>query len=439
MTGAQGATGTSSAASIYINFDTSLPLGANKKIRYILPAPKTITASTIIGRTDGNVFGSVAQLYTFGDKVTTRIVAVGAQGAGATGPSAVYSGTGNLYSWTIATTISPTNGPFSTGVVNTVFWTGSSWLAGANGTNTIARSTNGITWTGIGAPIATSVFCFTQNDSGTIIAGGQGASGGVNMVYSTDDGVSWSNCTSPFYTKCTCLDWNGQVFMAGGQTLSPGSGTNSLYYNLNATGTWTATTNSFQVGGSAVVSAVKWNGSYWLAAGNNNAGTALLQYAYLYTGTFTTISGVTCTDYSTIAWNGQQWLIGETNTDAVSGILYSYNGQTWTKVTAEKPRNIMWDGTQWFAVGGTAAANNIRTSMNGIDWEIVYTGFSSYCSAIAHNNLRRPNRMVIPGGGNTAAISFSGGGSSLTTSDLEIVDNGGYYNGGYSNFLVRID
>ena len=255
------------------------------------------------------------------------------------------------------------------------------------------------------------------------------------MLYSNNDGVTWAGFNNyPFQVRCNCLQWNGQVFLAGGY-----AGTLSYAYTPVPSNPWYSVSSTAFTGNSQCT-ALNWNGSYWLAGGVNAAtGYGILQRATNFNG-FTTVTGLTLDySYSSIIWNGRMWLIGASGANGTTGMKYSYdvNGATWTNITIAQPRTIMWDGNMWYAVGGTANANNIIRSVNGINWEIVYTGFSSYCSGIAHNKLRRPNRLFIADGTDTASVTVVGG--TLTTSDVEFVDNGEYHQGGYDNFSVRIN
>ena len=82
-------------------------------------------------------------------------------------------------------------------------------------------------------------------------------------------------------------------------------------------------------------------------------------------------------------------------------------------------------------------------SFDGISWEVVAAfgggGATTGVRSLISNNLRRRNRMLIAAGSDTPTTTFGNTGSSITTSDLEIVDTQNYFQGGYKNFSIRID
>lgn len=84
----------------------------------------------------------------------------------------------NLYSWTQLTSSNQ----------NCIVNNGSMWIGGSSTPNTLSYSSNGTTWTGLGATV--------------------------------------------FTTQCNAVDWSGTQWVAGGQ------GTNTLAYSTNGT-SWT--------------------------------------------------------------------------------------------------------------------------------------------------------------------------------------------------------
>jgi hypothetical protein len=106
------------------------------------------------------------------------------------------------------------------GICNSVAWNGTMWIAGGEGINTLAYSSDGINWNGLGNPVFNDA-CFAVACNTLIwIAGG-----GYNnetMAYSLD-GINWNeNTFSIFTTACYIIVWNGSIWVAGGE------GTNSI-------------------------------------------------------------------------------------------------------------------------------------------------------------------------------------------------------------------
>ena len=251
---------------------------------------------------------------------------------------------------------------------------------------------------------------------------------------------------SGFYSTCLSLEWNGEFFMAGGDQLY---GQPVIFYYFDTTlWRYAVVPNGF-TNGTGVVAAIKWNGTYWIAAGIGNTanGNGLLQLAYQgpvvgFTVSVNNFNG----SYKGLAWNGRLWVSAATN-----GFIYSYNGTTWTVVdpnsASSPPLCVTWDGVRF--IGGTGgfpgsgAGGNVFVSFDGLSWEGVASygafGVAIGVRSLISNNLRRRNRMLIAAGSDTPTTTFGNTGSSITTSDLEIVDTQNYFQGGYKNFSIRID
>ncbi len=102
----------------------------------------------------------------------------------------------------------------------------------------------------------------------------------ASMAYSLDDGLTWTlQPNSPFYNKCLTIDWNGSIFMAGGQNTFSQPAIN---FASTVTGVWTGANTTLFDPNTGTVNSIKWSGSYWLAAGqqNTSAGNGLVQISY---------------------------------------------------------------------------------------------------------------------------------------------------------------
>jgi len=197
------------------------------------------------------------------------------------------------------------------------------FVAGGTGTNRLAYSSDGITWTASNS--GNTVFislCNAVAWNGTqFVAGG---SSGNRLAYSTD-GINWTGSTSGtavITDSCTAVAWNGTRWVAGG------FGTNQLAYSTDGI-TWTASTS-----GNAVLTgqcyAVAWNGTRWVAGGG-----VTNQLAYSTDGITWTAStsgnGVLTTACNAVAWNGTRWVAGGEGTNQLA---YSTDGITWTASTS---------------------------------------------------------------------------------------------------------
>jgi hypothetical protein len=197
------------------------------------------------------------------------------------------------------------------GVCRTVAWNGVRWVAGGEGANRLAYSSNGINWTvsssGNGTIFGT---CQIVSWNGSIwLAGGQGR----NIFAYSADGITWYSTTNgnSMFTLCRSISWNGSLWFAGGD------GTNRLASSTDGL-TWTASTSGNGIIATSCYS-IAWNGSKWVAAGD--------KLAYSSDGTtWILASGTTPTISYAVAWNGSTWIVGGTGTTMV----YSSDGTSWS-------------------------------------------------------------------------------------------------------------
>jgi hypothetical protein len=277
--------------------------------------------------------------------------------------------------------------PFSTNAYG-ISWAGSRWVAVGNGTNCIAYSSNGITWSGLtlgasrfttqGYGVAWNATLPNVDIQHPMIACGEGTN--HTLAYSPD-GIKWTGLGKtifgdipPFVTgKAYGTAWNGNIWVAVGQ------GTSTLAYSYDGV-SWKGL-NSVSSPPSPFAQAgygVAWNGTVFVAVG-----TGTNSIAYSYDGINWT--GVLSTPFTVgygVAWDGTMWVAVGQGTPTGSSIAYSYDGFTWTPVILPSP-----PGTQqiftiegrgvtvgrgsasakiWVAVG--KGGNTILYSTNGITW-----------------------------------------------------------------------
>ena len=368
--GAQGVPGTPIYNYNTINMDTNNTSLKKTSITYVNPT--SITSNNIVTNIDSNNISN-PQVYTFGSTVQNRLISLG-------------SGTNTLawsndgLTWTgLGTTIFSTQG-------NSTVWNGTMWIATGSGTNTLAWSSDGIIWTSVTG--STGIFSTSGNgiawNSSLFVATGSGTN---TLAYSLD-GLIWTPVTastSIFSTQGNSLSWNGTMFVA------TGSGTNTLAWSSDGI-IWTAVTGStgiFSVSGNGV----SWNGSIWVATGS---GTNTLAYSYdgiTWIGLGTSIFS---TSGNKISWNGTMFIATGSGTNTLA---YSYDGITWTglgtSIFSTSGNSIVWNNSIWIAVG--QGTNSIAWSKNGTTW-IPVTGntgvFSTAGNGIAFN-YRRPHTATF--------------------------------------------
>jgi hypothetical protein len=278
------------------------------------------------------------------------------------------------------------------------------WVAGGNGTNSLAYSFNGINWTGItsGATnFTTGATCIAWNGVRFVATGS-----GTNSIAYSSNGINWigiPNSSATFTTGGFAVAWNGSRFIAGG------SGTNALAYSADGinwigipTGASTFTTSAI---------GIAWNGRLWVAVGSGTNTIAYSGDGLTWTG-ITIASGPFSVQGSGIAWNGKLWVaVGQ----GTNSIAYSTNGINWTGIPntfintfTTAGLAIAWNGIRFVAVG--SGTNTIAYSPDGINWlGLGATIFTSTGNSIAWNG----SQWVAVGSG-LNGIAYSPDGISWT-------------------------
>lgn len=311
---------------------------------------------------------------------------------------------------------------FTTG--RSLAWNGSVWVATGDGTNTLAYSSDGSNWTGLGATI------FTGGNS--VAWGGRFVAAGGNTLAYSDNGMTWSSISTVLDTA-VAVAWNGSKWLAGGgsdvATSSDGliwSKTSNIISNINAIGA--AASNWVVTGDTTSYST---DGVNWTPSGSNIQGFALANrealrglpslpnpflpvYAVGIT-MFRTTNGSTWAPVSEpftgtiscMAWNGSMWVAGGAGTYQVA---YSTNGLSWTPVTITdmiSALSVAWGLGRWIACGASRIGFTHATSPDGINWTPVLASGSGFFPAQANGIAWAENVWVAVGAGIGAGIVFS--------------------------------
>ena len=156
------------------------------------------------------------------------------------------------------------------------------------------------------------------------------------------------------------------------------------------------------------ISAIAWNGSYWLAVGSNSIAINInvLQSSDGITWSETVNIGGSGGDLSALCWNGSYWVTFDSN----SGYSWtSTDGTNWTSSTTaftnEYLVQITWDGSKFLGTSegySPGVLSAIYYSYDGLSWApancIKLTDGASNYAGIASNRVL-PNVGQGSGGG----------------------------------------
>jgi hypothetical protein len=281
------------------------------------------------------------------------------------------------------------------------------------GGNSLTFSNNGINWN----QSATNISLTTINTlewNGTIyVAGGQGPTD--SMVYS-DNGIIWYTLGTPVLATCNHVKWGGYGPRGGSMFVAVGSATsgNSIAYSLGGL-YWIGLGNAMFGGNLATVQgqAVEYNGQYWLAGASNGA-TYKLCRSFTGTTSWTNIdiSNIANSIY-TIMWNGAQWVIGGNTTAGAGMIAYSNNDNatSWTTVTCPintRVTGIAYDGGRTVAVGNGATHTIAYSDDYGMTWTgLGVTLLPNTSPTAIHKVAWQMNKFIIAGTNGTGNILYS--------------------------------
>lgn len=286
-----------------------------------------------------------------------------------TNPSLVVgvgSGTNTLlYSNNNGVTWTANGATIFTTTARGVCWDGSTYVAVGSGLNSIAYSSDGINWTGIGTSTFTDGYGVMTTGTRFIAFG---TSGSAIIATSDDSGITWNTTTSPLVNNAYAGATNGNVIVALG-----GSGLNgdTITYSFDQGSTWYGVGNTiFSIDGYGVA----WGASGLFVAtgeGSNTLAYSFNGIAWVGLGS----SIFTIRAYGVIYANGRFVAVGEgTNT-----IAYSSNGLSWTgigtSIFSTRGRGISYDGVNFIATG--EGTNTVAYSSDGITWTGVGDPFGS--------------------------------------------------------------
>jgi len=278
------------------------------------------------------------------------------------------------------------------------------WFAFGGDGNTIATSSDGNTWTGLGKSVFTSRGYYGAYANNLWVAVGQGGNG----IATSTDGVTWTGRGIALLNPGRGVAYGNGLWVAvgGGSSniaTSPdgvtwtGRGSviaNAGYKVAYANGIWVA------VGDGANTIATSTNGTTWTGRGNNVFNTIAYDVAYA---------------------NGLWVAVGSGG----NTIATSVNGTTWTglgqSVLQYSGRGVRYANGLWVAVGD-GNGNTIATSVNGTSW----TGrgnsvLTSFGEGVGYGNGLW---VATAAGANTIATSTNG--TTWTGRGNTIFNNSGY-------------
>jgi hypothetical protein len=261
-----------------------------------------------------------------------------------------------------------TGGTFTLNTCTAIVWNGKIWVAGGNGPNPILTSPDGITWTPAISGVTLIPSDIKWNGSLWVAVG---RTGPVNIITSVD-GKFWSNATSvPANFFMWGLGYSNGRWVAVGSKL-PIAGI--IMYSDNGK-TWTESGPNFLYSAYGVVS----NGTRWVAVGQEiGAGGGSNTIFYSDDNALTWISATGprfATTGTSVDFHGGRFVaVGQDFPPNTDTILTSLDGKTWSLTTGSKftryADTILWNGKRWVSTGSNNGGSPapVLISDNGTVW-----------------------------------------------------------------------
>ena len=331
--------------------------------------------------------------------VQPKFIISGQIPSGATTVYKLYVGA----SLTSMTDITITGSPIA---LNYTFYTGSTWYLGGKRTTTASglySSTDAVSWTLIspsGEFPNSFVNYIVSNGNYSLICG---ADTTVNTTTrSSRSIVKTTNFTSftassttagslSFRAQCLAAAWNGTLWVAVGQDTDSSTYIGpTIKYSYDGTN-WSPAMNAFGANTSSTSSigySVVWNGYLFVAGADDS--TCSLKYSYNGIVWYNCRGSFGLTSLTkVISWSGKRFVAIQAVYASGNHILYSDDGITWSRSgqTVSNPYSLVWTGTQ-FVVGTSKSAVLPKTfvSENGIYWTEV-TPSVAYNTELIMNSM----------------------------------------------------
>ena len=274
------------------------------------------------GITWTGVTGSTSLFTGFGQSVATNGSTWVAVGNGGNAYAYSYDG----ITWTgLGSTISPygINRAFSVKWINEL----GKYFMGVHGGTQFAYSYDGINWgwQASSSPIGSKMTDFDYNHSNSrFVAVGEGSN---TMAYS-DDGITWTSLGNTILSRGIGVTSNDKIWVATGQKDSL---TSTIVYSEDNGVTWFDASNASDLTqGSGTIFTTRanqaaWNGDMWVVVGGGTNSIAHSNDGKNWTGLGIIMFG----EGKGVSWTGSKWVA----LGSVNRIAYSYDGINWIAVS----------------------------------------------------------------------------------------------------------
>ena len=286
--------------------------------------------------------------------------------------------------------LAPSSTPSQTFGFVKIACNGQMWVAVKSNTssNSVCYSYDGINWaaSSTGSALLNSIGNDVVWCGNLWIAVGQPAGGPTNGIIYSYDGVNWKRSANNTLTGYA-VGTNGYMHVV--YTTS-----NTMLYSFDGI-TWYNNPSSPGVG----FIAIEWNGTMWLAGGNTSGSKIMYSYdglTWTASSSGSSLVGTGGNGVKGLAWNGFRWVAVFEAGTTTNRIIWSTDGINWSASTsgdallASGASNVTWNGSVFIAVG--QGTSGVITSSDGNTW----TASTSGNSVLGTNCISICSRTPLP-------------------------------------------
>jgi hypothetical protein len=304
------------------------------------------------------------------------------------------------------------------------------WVAVGEGTNSLAYSDDGYTWTGLGQYILLKGRTVTWNGS-FFLAGGESVSGTTQSTCYSYDGINWMGVGANYSTQGTAVAYNSK----DDSWVSVGSGSNTICHSRNGvhwTGLGIYSASNYSTTFATDGKGVAWQAPYWVAAGSGSFASPILRsrdglewtsfYAPSFTATITGSDLVVANDNVPISLG-----LCVHNGTARLGVITAYESGAGRKGTyslsfavATASSSMNGAGTENVFIGGVSGTTlTVSSVLFGNLQPGMLLGWTKAAPNIVPPNVRivsqSTNTTITGGTGNVSSTSLNVSGIALGT------------------------
>ena len=246
------------------------------------------------------------------------------------------------------------------------------------GNNSIATSTNGYDWTGLGNTILTDAYNVKYANN-LYIAVGEG----LNSIATSTNGDNWNGLGNTVFSRGNTIEYANGLWIIGGIDTSGAEGNYQIATSSNGT-TWNK--KNIYVGNSGPTGLSYGNGLWMVVCGYNNT----IAKSTNNGDTWTKISLSIFSNCVDVFYSSNLWVVVGT---ASNQIATSPDGNTWsglgnTFFGSIGPKNVNYLNGIWFVCGFSSGKDtSIFSSSNGNNWSPkVRSTILSICTGIEYAN-----------------------------------------------------